>query len=264
MFYTVYMSIYRDKTFAEYWNERAGDNGEVYKQFVLDPLLFHELGGFKGKTVLELGCGNGYLSRKFLEAGVERLTLVDISEYNLEYASQKVDSPKVTFLLQDATKTWNVAGQSQDIIYSNMMLNEVEDIQAVSLEAHKALKPGGVFAFSVTHPAWDLFMYAQEQVGVEPRKVRGLGGYFRRGHANFMMSTKDRSSGHTKKRDESFAVDHYQRPVGDYFRAVKQAGFTVENFIEPELTKEILEAAPRFKDYLDRPISMVLICSKPH
>lgn len=166
------MSIYKDKTFAEYWNERAGEVGEVYKRFVLDPLLFNELGSLKGKTVLELGCGNGYLAKKFLIDGVEKLILADISEHNLEYASQKVDSPKVQFLLQDATKTWQVDEQSVDVIYSNMMLNEVEDIQSVCTEAFKALKPGGVFAFSTTHPAWDLFIYAQQRAGVEPRKVK--------------------------------------------------------------------------------------------
>lgn len=257
------MSIYRDKTFAEYWNERAGEDGEVYKRFVLDPLLFRELGNFADKTILELGCGNGYLAKKFLEAGAEKLILADISEHNLEYASQKVDSPKVTFLLQDATKTWQIDDRSIDVIYSNMMLNEVEDISSVCVEAYRALRAGGIFAFSATHPAWDLFIYAQQQVGVEPRKVKGLGGYFRRGYAKFIMSTSDRSSGHTKKRDEKFEVEHYQRPVSDYCTAVKQAGFGIEKFIEPELTKELLEAAPRFNDYSDRPISMVLICSKP-
>lgn len=257
------MSIYENENFAEYWNERAGDTGEVYKRFVLDPLLFAELGDFTGKAVLELGCGNGYLASKFLEAGVEHLTLADISEHNLEYASQKVDSSKVTFLLQDATKTWQVGDESVDVIYSNMMLNEVEDIATVCAEAFRVLRSGGSFAFSTTHPAWDLFIYAQQQVGVEPRKVKGLGGYFRRGYAKFIMGTDDRSSGHTKKRDESFEVEHYQRPVSDYFAAVRQAGFNIEKFVEPELTKEILEAAPRFHDYSDRPISMVFICSKP-
>lgn len=257
------MSIYENKTFAEYWNERAGDAGEVYKRFVLDPLLFNKLGSLNGKTILELGCGNGYLANKFIDEDVERLILVDISEHNLDYASQKVDNPKVSFLLQDATQKWDVSEGSIDIIYSNMMLNEVEDIESVMFEAYKSLSSSGQFAFSTTHPAWDLFIYAQQQAGVEPRKVKGLGGYFRRGYSKFIMGTDDRSSGHTKKRDEKFEVEHYQRPVSDYFSAVKQAGFNIDEFIEPELTDEILKAAPRFKDYSDRPISMVIICSKP-
>lgn len=256
------MSIYQDKVFAEYWNERAGEDGEVYKRFVLDPLLFREIGDLKNKTVIELGCGNGYLAKRFLESGVKKLTLADISQHNLDYAAQKANSPRVGLLLQDATKPWQVDDRSVDIIYSNMMLNEVEGIDAVCREAYRALKPNGLFAFSVTHPAWDLFMYAQEQVGVEPRKVKGLGGYFRRGYAKFVMGTDDRSSGHTKKRTESFEVEHYQRTVSDYFTAVTKAGFSVSRLIEPELTKELLEAAPRFADYLDRPISLVIVSEK--
>jgi hypothetical protein len=77
------------------------------------------------------------------------------------------------------------------------------------------------------------------------------------------MSTEDRSSGHTKKRAEKFEVEHYQRPVSDYFTAATKAGFSVEKFIEPELTKDILKAAPRFEEYSHLPISMVLVCKKP-
>ena len=67
------MSIYQDKAFSDYWNERAGETGEVYIRFVLDPLLFHEIGDFTNKIVLELGCGNGYLAKRFLAEGVEHL-----------------------------------------------------------------------------------------------------------------------------------------------------------------------------------------------
>jgi ubiquinone/menaquinone biosynthesis C-methylase UbiE len=257
------MSIYQDKTFAEYWNERAGEDGEVYKRFVLDPLLFNEIGNLRGKTVLELGCGNGYLAKKFLHEDVEQLILMDISEHNLAYASQKVSDPNVAFLLQDATKPWNVDDQSVDVIYSNMLLNEIEEITSVCVEVHRVLRPGGIFAFSVTHPAWDMYTYAQEVVGVESYKIKGLGGYFRRDYAKFLMGSSDPSSGHTKKRAEIFEVEHFQRPISDYFASVLQAGFRIEKFLEPEINDELLEAAPRFSDYTDRPISMVLICSKP-
>src|SRR5262245_57087646 len=53
-------SLYQNETFAEFWNERAGDSGEVYKRFVLDPLMLRLVGSLKKKTIIELGCGNGY------------------------------------------------------------------------------------------------------------------------------------------------------------------------------------------------------------
>src|SRR5262249_15690655 len=138
-------------------------------------------------------------------------------------------SPKVKFLLQDATKPWQVDGQSQDVVYSNMVLNEIEDIDTACAEAFRVLRPGGLFAFSVVHPGWALFIYAQHQAGVEPRKIKGLGGYFRRGPSKFIMGgdegRDDPSSEPTKERAGKFEVEHYQRPISDYVASFGQAGF---------------------------------------
>ena len=85
-------SLYQDKTFANYWNDRAGDTGEVYKRYILDPLMFQQVGSFKGKTVIELGCGNGYLAPKFLEQVPKQIIMMDISAYNLSAAHRREDS----------------------------------------------------------------------------------------------------------------------------------------------------------------------------
>lgn len=164
-------SLYQDETFANYWNERAGDAGEAYKKYVLDPLMFQLVGDFKGKIVLELGCGNGYLASKLLEQSPKQIIMMDLSEYNLRHAAARCSDPKVIFLQQDATESWKVKTSSVDIIYSNMMLNEVENIKTPIEEAFRVLRKKGIFVFSVTHPAWDLFMYAQEKAGMPSKKV---------------------------------------------------------------------------------------------
>jgi len=58
-------SVYQDKIFAEYW-KRAWDKGEAYKLHVIDPIMFELIGHLDNKTVLELGCGNWYLSKNFI------------------------------------------------------------------------------------------------------------------------------------------------------------------------------------------------------
>lgn len=148
-------SLYQDEAFANYWNDRAGEAGEVYKRYVLDPLMFKLVGDFEDKTIIELGCGNGYLAPLLLEQQPEQIIMTDISKYNLQHAAEKCRDPRVSFLEQDATEAWKVEAASIDIVYSNMMLSEIEDIETPIHEAFKALKDGGVFVFSVTHPAWD-------------------------------------------------------------------------------------------------------------
>ncbi len=258
-------SLYQDAKFAEYWNERAGSEGEAYKRYVLDPLMFGLVREFKNKSVVELGCGNGYLTPKFLEEGVGDLTLMDISEHNLRYAAEKCTDPRVNFLEQDATTLWRLSDKEFDVVYSNMMLNEVENIKTPIAESYRVLRSGGVFVFSVTHPAWDLYMFAQEKIGSPSKKVKGLGGYFRRGYAKFLMGGDSRTNPSLidKYQEEPFEVEHYQRPIQDYFDQLTNAGFIVKRIIEPELNEDILRNNPRFADYSDNPIGLVFYCEKP-
>lgn len=252
-------SLYQNEIFAEFWNSRAGDHGEVYKRFVLDPLMLGLVGSLEKKTIVEVGCGNGYLAPKLLEQDPSRVIMMDISKYNLEYAAKKTTDARVSFLEQDATEDWKVDSSFADVVYSNMMLNEIEDVRSVTKEAFRALKDGGIFVFSVTHPAWDLFIYAQEKAGFGSNKVKGLGGYFRRGFAKFVMRNGTETA---SEHGVEFEVEHYQRPLSDYFKALRGAGFSVEQLFEPELTKELLDYAPRFSEYADNPVGLVFYCKK--
>lgn len=257
-------SIYQDETFAKYWNERAGDAGEAYKRYLLDPLMLGLVGNLKGKVVLELGCGNGYLAQKLLGQSPKRIIMADISAHNLRHAAAKSNDPKVSFLQQDATEPWTIGSATLDIVYSNMMLNEVGDIKTPITEAFRVLRSGGVFVFSVTHPAWDLFVYAQEQAGVPSKKIKGLGGYFSRGFAAFIMSGESKNNPNLKtKYKQDFEVEHYHRPIADYFSELVAAGFAVKQLLEPELTAELLRNNPGFAVYTDLPVSLVFYCVKP-
>ncbi len=256
-------SLYQDETFANYWNDRAGDAGEAYKRYVLDPLMLEQIGSLKGKTIIELGCGNGYLAPKLLEQDPKQIIMMDISSYNLQHAAEKTKDERVSFVEHDATEPWKLESTSVDTIYSNMMLNEIEDIISPIQEAFRVTKNGGTFIFSVTHPAWDLYEYAQEKSGNPSTKVKGLGGYFRRGFAKFLMGAGSKTNPELKEKyGKEFEVEHYQRPVSDYFNALVDAGFTVDRLLEPELNEGILQHAPRFSVYADNPIGLIFYCTK--
>ncbi len=133
-------SLYQDETFANYWNDRVGTVGEAYKRYVLDALLFKLVDNFKDKVVLELGCDNGYLAPKFIDQSPKRVVMMDISEYNLRHAAAKCQDQRMEFLAQDATKPWKVRSASIDIVYSNMMLNEIKAIRTPVEEAFRVLR----------------------------------------------------------------------------------------------------------------------------
>jgi cyclopropane fatty-acyl-phospholipid synthase-like methyltransferase len=74
--------ITREK-FIEYW----GDTGyqQVFDEFhnyrdAIETLLDREDRGFKNKTVLEIGCGNGYWTQRFLIPRFKKVIAVDLIE----------------------------------------------------------------------------------------------------------------------------------------------------------------------------------------
>ncbi|MFA6548197.1 MAG: class I SAM-dependent methyltransferase [Candidatus Magasanikbacteria bacterium] len=255
-------SLYQNKQFAEYWNKRAGESGEVYKQYILDPIMFKLVNSFANKIVLELGCGNGYLAKKFMEKKVKKIILTDISKHNLSFAKQKFTDKNIEYLEQDATKKWKIGSHSIDIIYSNMMFNEVADIKTPFTESFRVLKDNGIFIFSVTHPSWDLFVFAQEKAGIKSKKIKNLGNYFKKGFAKFIMGLDNKTNPEiAKKFQQGFEVAHYHRPLSDYFNTLVEAGFKVNKIVEPRLTKEFLKNNLRFKEYKDFPVGLIFYCS---
>jgi 2-polyprenyl-3-methyl-5-hydroxy-6-metoxy-1,4-benzoquinol methylase len=66
------------KEMAAWWDERQGDEGDLWHRTLIDPTLFKVLGPVKGQHVLDLACGNGYIARKLARSGA-RVTGVDAS-----------------------------------------------------------------------------------------------------------------------------------------------------------------------------------------
>lgn len=256
-------SKYQDPVFAEYWNRRAGSEGESFKRYVLDPIMLHHAGDLRGKTILDLGCGNGYLAQKLLKQNPKKVVLMDISEYNISYAKEKTRDPRVEFVVADATVPWNIPSQSIDVVYSNMLLNEIENITTPIREAYRVLKPESLFLCSITHPAWYVYIVTQEKAGMASRKIQELKGYFHRGYAKYIMGSDSNTNPDlAREYNQEFEVEHYQRTISDYFSEFTKAEFTVRHLIEPELTEELISHSPRFTAMKDVPIGLIFIASK--
>ena len=134
------LSAFQDPEFSRFWNEVSGKHGQTYKRFVVMPNAFKLMGNLKNKTVLDLGCGNGFLGPKFIKRGAKKVILMDISKENLKHARTHSNSKRIVYLEQNALRKWKLATDTVDVIYSDMMLNEVENINKVISETFRVLK----------------------------------------------------------------------------------------------------------------------------
>ena len=103
------------------------------------------------EDIMELGCGTGKNTALLTRIG-RRILALDFSPGMLSQAKAKIDSEQVFFVVADLTKPWPCRNESFELIVCNLVLEHIENIDAIFSEVSRALKPGGSFFLSELHP----------------------------------------------------------------------------------------------------------------
>jgi len=100
------------------------------------------------EQVLDIGCGTGLTSLKFLQAADCKVHGIDLSQGMLDIWKHKIEklnlASRVTMVLGDITNL-NLEDTSFDIVVSTVTLHHVVDKQPVIDKIYRILKPGGRF-----------------------------------------------------------------------------------------------------------------------
>src|SRR5215471_2322279 len=86
--------------------EGFGDEGDMTHQYLLNPAIFALLGDVRGKTILDAGCGQGYLCRLLAKAGAN-VTGIEPSEAFYTYAlhREQIEQLGIHYVQADLS-TW--------------------------------------------------------------------------------------------------------------------------------------------------------------
>ena len=116
---------------------------------------FAEFDRWKGKRVLEVGCGIGTDSINFARAGAE-LTAVDLSGESLRIAEDRASvmgvADRIEFVQANAEElTSAVSGGQYDLIYSFGVIHHTPRPDRALAEMRKLAAPGGTLKVMVYH-----------------------------------------------------------------------------------------------------------------
>jgi ubiquinone/menaquinone biosynthesis C-methylase UbiE len=103
------------------------------------------------KHCLEVGCGTGK-NTAWLLTICDQITAIDLSNGMLEIAKNKIQSDKVNFIEGDITKDWTFAKDTYDLVTFSLMLEHIEDLNAVFHKVSKVTAKGSQVYIGELHP----------------------------------------------------------------------------------------------------------------
>ncbi|MGH7125883.1 MAG: class I SAM-dependent methyltransferase [Stellaceae bacterium] len=169
-----------------------------------------------GRQTLDIGCGEGRLSRDLKRLG-HRVTAIDGSP-TLVAAAREAD-PAMDLRLGDAA-TLPLANAVADLAVAFMSLQDIDAMQAAVQEVARVLVPGGQFCLAIVHPINSAGRFA-ERTAEAPFVIKGA--YL---SAFPYVDTIERN-GLTM----TFSSRHL--PLESYFLALEESGFLIEALREP-------------------------------
>jgi ubiquinone/menaquinone biosynthesis C-methylase UbiE len=135
---------------VEYYKKRAKEYEEIYewrdpnRQNEQDKLAKAVKDTFKGKMVLDIGCGTGYWT-KIYSYVAESIVGIDINQSVLEIAKSKEYGCPVKFRIMDAFKLDFPENMFTGALASFWLSHvEIEKIDEWIDQMHKVMKPGAV------------------------------------------------------------------------------------------------------------------------
>jgi SAM-dependent methyltransferase len=204
------------------------------------PVFMTLLGDVHETDILDLGCGDGRFGVEVFSMGCRSYTGVEASQRMVNLAEANL-APVGGVLHHASIESWTYPQVAFDRIISRLALHYIDDITTIFRNIHKALKPGGHLVFSVEHPVITSDNSAATATGI--RYNWTVDNYFVTGRRDVDWMGSQ--------------VVKYHRTIEDYFAALQQAGFTVEQLREPGPQRTFISDEPLYQRRLRIPLFLM-------
>jgi SAM-dependent methyltransferase len=206
-------------TLSEAWEKHAQDwitwvrkpGHDSYDRYHRDQFL--PIVPPPGRRTLDLGCGEGRLTRHLASLG-HRVVGVDASPTLI--AAAREAAPEMELHVADASAL-AFDGASFDRVVSFMCLHDVDDLAGAVREIARVLEPGGVACVAIVHP------------------INSAGRFEKHGRFVIRGSYLEpfRYTDTVTRDDLTMTFESQHRPISAYVDALAAAGLFVDALREP-------------------------------
>jgi len=205
---------------ADWYGEHLQESDTHHEQVIL-PHLVRLLAPFKGKPILEIGCGEGYVTRRLATEG-HSVVGSDISPELITMARKKNSS--IEYHAAPSEKLSFAADGIFEVVIAVMTLQNMERIETVFMEAARVLTPRGRCIAVINHPTFRI--PSRSSWGFDGKtQYRRLDGYLSASSADIDMNP----GAHGKKKN---FTKSFHRSLQDYSKSLRAAGCAITRIEE--------------------------------
>jgi|SRR5579885_1752924 len=224
---------------------RQVDTFDFAREVLLDGAMLDMCGDVKGKTVLDVGCGEGRFCRMLRGRGAHT-TGIDPTEALLSVAKERDPAGQYVTGVGERIP---FEDSSFDIVVSYLTLLDIEDYRKAIAECVRVLRPGGRFVYG------NLAAFATTTGTGWVQDEKGSKLYFPIDHYIDERAMEVSWSG--------IKVINYHRPLSAYMTAFLKSGLILREFVEPAPTLEQVAAHPEWSWDRRVPYCMGMLWEKP-
>ena len=192
------------------FNQQSSGSDLSYAKY-LKPAILKFLDDNKYTYILDLGCGNGDLTKELSKYSNSIIGL-DFSYKNIELAKNYNHSNNIQYICDDAGEYLS-GNNAFDLIIANMFLQDYQDLPGIIEKVYNNLAYDGRFIFTITHPLyWPKYWRYENEPWFDYKKEIII-------EAPFKISSDKKINKNTI---------HFHRPLEMYINNLQRVGFNIE------------------------------------
>ena len=214
---------------ADWWIEGFTEGADPeYTEQIL-PLALSELDGFG--SVLDIGCGDGQISRLLARAGAT-VTGVDPTWNQVRVAAERSGGPQYARAAADALP---FPDASFDAAVACLVFEHIDAVDAAIAEVARVVRPGGRFSFFLNHP----LLQTPGSGWIDDHMIDPPEQYWRIGP--YLVESES-----VEQVEIGVYIRFIHRPLSRYLNTLAEHGLVLERMIEPAPPQGFLDRAPEY------------------
>jgi SAM-dependent methyltransferase len=234
------------ETHADWWIAGFTEGADPEYEEQILPLAAEHLAG--AREVLDVGCGEGQVSRVARAVGADVVIGIDPTWNQIRAAGERGGGPAYAQAGADALP---FPDGCFDAVVACLVFEHIRGVDAAIVEVARVLRPGGVFLFFLNHPLLQTPQsgWIDDQVLDPPEQYWRIGPYL----------VEDET---VEEVEKDVFIPFIHRPLGRYVNAMAAAGLQIEHMAEPPPPAGFLALAPEYPDAASIPRLLLLRARK--